>query len=141
MLRTTTIDNSSTVPDTILRKAYRHVPQVQGLKRRWMPLGNMIGDWRPRIVGTVPSSLSSNRHPGGHSDDGGDDDDAAAVVDGTAVAIPRSLPHPVDDIHPDIKAEQPDDAPNEAVSSKKRSRLSSSKKDKSAKKSKRKKNT
>ena len=106
-----------------------------------MPLGNMIGDWRPRSVGTVPLLSSSNRHfLDGHGH--GSDDDAAAVVDGTAAAPVRALPHPVDDIQPEIKAEQPDDAPNEAVSGKKRSRLSSSsKKDKSAKKSKRKKNT
>jgi hypothetical protein len=123
MLRTTSID-TSTVPDTILRKAYRHVPQVAGLKRRWMPMGNRIGNWQPRPVNV------SNQ------------DD---VADAAAGAVPHQREHyPVDIIQPEIKAE-PRDEPNEAVAGKKRDRSSCTskkvKKDKSAKKTKRKKTT
>jgi hypothetical protein len=124
MLRTTSID-TSTVPDTILRKAYRHVPQVAGLKRRWMPMGNRIGNWQP-----LPVTVSNQ-------------DDVADAAAGAVVPLQEREHYPVD-IQPEIKAE-PRDEPNEAVAGKKRDRSSSTskkaKKDKSAKKTKRKKTT
>jgi hypothetical protein len=108
MLKTTTIDTR----DTVLRKAYRHIPQVAGLKRRWIPLGSNIRDWKPRPV------LLSN------------DDDA--TTPGTVPFLDEPL---------EIKPEVKDEPESEAIPpSRKRDRsdMKKSKKDHHGKKSKRK---
>lgn len=56
MLKTTNIDTDSS---SLLRKAYRHVPQISGLKRRWMPPGV---SWKPTLVQLYSDDVGNPHH-------------------------------------------------------------------------------